>query len=399
MEGAFRRRASDIGPIRDLVTALLDVEGDIRCRIDAFAYAFLRGAKNYDSFMNVDGESLKALRSRVLGWRQTLDALTDLERLGKEPTGTSTHWQRTKNCYLALRAIVGPDSARDERRALVVLLVTGPAGSDEIRDDLRLNYSLSRRVKALADGLGDLRALDRELLMRLFLSYRDLSAWDEMTQLYDAFPAALQDSAMACQQLALALNRRNGPGDARKAERMLEKLLKQHGGSAETYGILGRIYKDRFKAATKDQDPRAPALLDKAIDAYTRGFESEPADYYPGVNAITLLLQKGSEEAQREAERLTPLVSFAVARRGGAASSDYWDLATVLELAMVGRDRESAEQVLPRVLNAATASWMAETTANNLELIRDLRKQREDVGYLQTAIDALNGRAKQLTSD
>ena len=39
----------------------------------------------------------------------------------------------------------------------------------------------------------------------------------------------------------------------------------------------------------------ADGYLEQAIDAYKKGFECEPVDYYPGVNAITLLLQKGDE--------------------------------------------------------------------------------------------------------
>ena len=255
------------------------------------------------------------------------------------------------------------------------------------------------RVKALQQGLGDLKTLDKEVLVRLYLTYRDLSAWDEMVALYEDFPAALQGAVIARQQLALALNRRASPGDDHRAIRILEKLLKQQGESAETCGILGRIYKDQYKAAKATDDPRAPAMLDKTIKAYTRGFECEPADYYPGVNAITLLLQKGTEEAQKEAERLTPLVSFAVARRGGAASSDYWDLATVLELAMVGRDYEATDEVLPRVLDVATAGWMPETTAANLELIKNLRQGKEDTSKLEDIVAALRARAKQLPGE
>ncbi len=276
--------------------------------------------------------------------------------------------------------------------------------SEEFED--RLAEALDRapagraleRVKALQRDLGDLKTLDKEVLIRLYLTYRDLSAWDEMVALYGDLPAALQEAPMTRQQLALALNRRNAPGDRRRAVRILEELLKQQGESAETCGLLGRIYKDRYKAAKAADDPRAPAMLDQAIRAYTRGFECEPADYYPGINAITLLLQKGTQEAQQEAERLTPLVSFAVARRGGAASGDYWDLATVLELAMVGRDYAAAAEALPRVLEAATAGWMPETTAANLELIRDLRRQKEDTAALEEAISALRARARQLPS-
>ena len=79
-----------------------------------------------------------------------------------------------------------------------------------------------------------LQALDAEILTKLFLSYRDVSAWDEMVELYDKFPAALKDAVMARQQLALALNRRSGAGDRDRAIRVLEELLREHGESAAT---------------------------------------------------------------------------------------------------------------------------------------------------------------------
>jgi len=64
------------------------------------------------------------------------------------------------------------------------------------------------------------------------------------------------------------------------------------------------------------------------------------------------LIEKGDAEAMKEADRLAPLVSFAVARRGGVSSNDYWDLATVLELSAIGNDWTLAARVLPRVLAA-----------------------------------------------
>ena len=82
----------------------------------------------------------------------------------------------------------------------------------------------------------------------------------------------------------------------------------------------------------------ASAPLDDAIDAYTKGFISDPRDYYPGVNAVTLLVEKGDEESLK-AKEYAPLVSFSVARRGGASSSDYWDVVQCwkwLVLTMIG---------------------------------------------------------------
>ena len=120
--------------------------------------------------------------------------------------------------------------------------------------------------------------------------------------------------------------------------------------------------------------------------------KAEPADFYPGINAINLLIQKGTEQAVADADRLAPLVTFAAVRRGGAESNDYWTVATVLELAIINRDDHLAARVLPRVLATARAAgepWMLETTANNLRMVLDLRAE-EDTSKLEDVLAALS---------
>ena len=143
LEGIFRRRVSGFGPIQKLVSTLVNFDMDTRCHIDAFAFAFLSGAKNYDTLMKVEHSSYQVLQEQHSRWCNAVAALTKFERLGMEMPSQWSHLQAT---YLALRSIVGRDSARDEQRILVVLLNTGPATSDQIREDLRLNHALSRRI-------------------------------------------------------------------------------------------------------------------------------------------------------------------------------------------------------------------------------------------------------------
>jgi len=218
--------------------------------------------------------------------------------------------------------------------------------------------------------LGDLKTVQRSVLIELMSSFRDAEAFEELVELYDSFPAPVQEYVIVKQQFALALNRRNRSNDRQKALKILDELLKNRGPDSETLGIKGRIHKDIYKEAAQGERITAAAALDDAIDAYTNGFEADPRDYYPGVNAINLLIQKGDAEAMKKVERLLPLVNFAVERRGGASSGDYWDLATALELACIGEDWVTANRILPKVILAATNSFRTATTLGNLRLLK-----------------------------
>ena len=78
------------------------------------------------------------------------------------------------------------------------------------------------------------------------------------------------------EQLALALNR---AARGEQTEKVLLALLDRRGPSSETYGILGRVYKDRWEAASKRGDDfEARSLLNKAIPPYLRGFKADWRD-------------------------------------------------------------------------------------------------------------------------
>ena len=249
----------------------------------------------------------------------------------------------------------------------------------------------------IRSDLGDLKTVQRSVLIELMSSFRDAEAFAELVELYNSFPAHVKEYVIVKQQFALALNRRNQPDDREKALRILDDLLKDRGHDSETLGIKGRIHKDTYKEAEQAGRITATAALDNAIDAYTKGFEADPRDYYPGVNAINLLMQKDEMEALKEVARLLPLVSFAVERRGGASSGDYWDLATVLELACIGDDWATANRVLPKVILAATNSFETATTLANLRLLKKaLERTAREVAKLDGILDELSVRDIEL---
>lgn len=236
----------------------------------------------------------------------------------------------------------------------------------------------ARKIKEIQSSLGKVKQIPTEVLIDLLLSYRDVKAWDEMVRLAAELPKAVAQAITVREQLAFALNRRNGEGDRDHAVTLLQEIIDKDGVSPETCGILGRVYKDRSADAEKANKPKlALAHLDEAIRWYRRGFEADPRDYYPGINAATLLFKKGDEASLAELKQITPSVSFAVARRGGISSNDYWDVATVLEAAVLGEDWIHAQRAAQRISVMNTPSWNLETTLDNLNLIRKTRAERK----------------------
>jgi hypothetical protein len=227
-------------------------------------------------------------------------------------------------------------------------------------------------LRAIENELGNLKDQESGIVIDLLLSYRAVKAWDDMIALVGKMSRPLAVTVMLQEQLAFALNR---AARGEEAETVLLELLKQRGPSSETLGILGRVYKDRWEAAVKAGDTfEANALLDKAIDAYLRGFEADWRDAYPGVNAVTLMELKDKPEPQRK--KLIPVVEYAVDRRIATGKPDYWDYATKLELAVLAGNENRAMQALGQTLAAVRESWEPETTARNLGLIRGARERR-----------------------
>ncbi|MDC8447974.1 MAG: DUF4071 domain-containing protein [Nitrospira sp.] len=257
--------------------------------------------------------------------------------------------------------------------------------TDVFRD--RVQYSTTLRQKlaqARKEGIAAVGAVEQELgsvhdaeagvVIDLYLSYRAVKGWNEMIALVEKMSAPLAATVLVQEQLGLALNR---AGRGAEAERVLLDLLANRGPSSETYGILGRVYKDRWEAALKlGEKSLARGLLDQAIAAYLKGFETDWRDAYPGVNAVTLMELKDPPDLRRE--RLIPIVSYAVERRIASGKPDYWDHATLLELAVLAKDQQRAESALADALAAVRESWEPETTARNLGLIREARERRKE---------------------
>jgi len=230
-------------------------------------------------------------------------------------------------------------------------------------------------IRSIESELGEIGLVESGIVIDLFLSYRSVGAFKDMISMVEKMSPPLAATVMVREQLALALNREQ-QGD--EAERVLKELLVKRGPSSETYGILGRVYKDRWETAFENGEAiLAQCLLDKAIEAYLKGFEADWRDAYPGINAVTLMELKDPPDPRRK--QLLPLITYAVGRRIAAGEPDYWDHATMLELAVLAKDKKRAVTSFGNALSSVREPlFELTTTLRNLRLIREARERQTE---------------------
>jgi hypothetical protein len=230
-------------------------------------------------------------------------------------------------------------------------------------------------VRAVERDLGNIANLEAGVVIDLYLSYRATSAWADMVALVPKMSPPLAQSLMVREQLGFALNRLKRRDEA---ERSLTRLIEDRGPSSETLGILGRVYKDRWDdEKALGHTIAAEGYLQKAVDTYLAGFEADWRDSYPGINAITLMeLQEPPDDRRL---KLIPVARYSVERKIARGKPDYWDYATLVELAVLGLDQKEASRNLARAVASIREKWEPETTARNLRLIREAREKRDGV--------------------
>jgi tetratricopeptide (TPR) repeat protein len=272
--------------------------------------------------------------------------------------------------------------------------------TDTFREQVRYSASYKERlaearerceaseVEKIEQELEPFDQVEAGVLVDLFLSHRALSQWSKMVELYERLPLTLRRTVMMREQLGFALNRM---GERRRALEVLEEVVQEQGPSSETCGLIGRVYKDLWlEVREAGKGKLAAGHLDRAIESYVRGFEADWRDAYPGVNAVTLLDIKGDEPSLEQKGRLLPVVRFAVMQRLKSSKPDYWDHASLLELAVLDSGRVAASRHLSDALSVQREKWEASSTANNLRLIQGARTGRGlDEPWLQEIIEAL----------
>lgn len=301
----------------------------------------------------------------------------------------------------ALTAVVGrddTDSPIHEMLDWIQPQVTAHERTEIFREQLQYSEKKKSELReARESGLQAIWKIERDLgpfayvetgvLIDLLLSYRAVEAWDEMIRLVNELPTPVSRTTLVREQYGFALNR---AGDHAAAEHELTSLIQEKGASSETLGILGRVYKDRWQNALENRDDlQARAYLDKAIETYKQGFQTDFRDSYPGLNALTLMDCRSPGDAPKQS--LLPVVEYAVDIKMARGSPDYWDHASKLELGILKRDSAQMNHHLGQALISVREAWEPKTTAGNIAMIRDARRAYgEPVTELDDVIEQLD---------
>jgi tetratricopeptide (TPR) repeat protein len=241
--------------------------------------------------------------------------------------------------------------------------------------------------------------VDPALVHDLVLAFRSQGAYDDITALIEAVPEKSRTVPLR-EQYALALSKRNRPGERQKAIAQLKELYERI-PSSETAGLIGSAYKssmDDARAATPPDDLLYEDNRENAIEWYRRGFEFDPRDYYPGVVLLELLAVGDSAEDRAEFDRLLPVVQYAVERKGGVKADDYWVAATALELAVFANDWTLARTALRNCVGlGGTSPDLLSTTLTSLRRISLAQLPMIDATRFSGILDELDKRVHVAT--
>lgn len=141
----LRRNSTGFSTIKELAA---NAAREQPIKINAFFYASLCPAKNFDLFLE---ENVEAIKDGVAEIDKKMDLLENFEREAI-PTGSGS----LEKTYLAIRNVAARPNARDEQRTMAVFLFNGPSTIEQIASELGISANLAERVcRALKPALDE----------------------------------------------------------------------------------------------------------------------------------------------------------------------------------------------------------------------------------------------------
>lgn len=199
------------------------------------------------------------------------------------------------------------------------------------------------------------------------------------------------------------------------AKEWLKAIVRDHPTDGETFGYIGRLEKDAWTASWRQagQDlvkmkadaSLEDALLRESIRWYADGFRIQPDNYYPGINAVTLIhllrFVTGEEPAfEEDCAAMEGAVRWAakaaLARAERKNERDYWAAATLGDIELLVGERAAVERAYKDAVAIAEGDWFAlNSSREQLALMRDLGYRPEQVGAAIAVFDRALGKIER----
>ena len=247
-----------------------------------------------------------------------------------------------------------------------------PGGGQDRKTDVVLAEAVTR----------DTANVDPQAYIDVLKRYRNLSAWGDVVRYAESLPPEVASSPQVVQTVAHALLRLDQPD---RAIELLNRCIKDTGGDAETYGMLGSIYKKRYHAHGSTIDLR------DALAHYGRGYERDEQNLYLGVNLATLLHRAGGPTEPADLAKLLPrLRKLADAKLASSTLPDYWDIDSALLLSVLDRDWSSARNLVEKLLSTAPAPFLLESTRGELSDMTDTLRTEAERSQMNELLELLS---------
>jgi tetratricopeptide (TPR) repeat protein len=219
----------------------------------------------------------------------------------------------------------------------------------------------------------------------LLKSYRDSGDWDRLIRAGESPPPALARDPRVKQLVALAFTQRGKPNDEERALELTEIILAETGGDAESFGIRGRIYKNRYKRRRGQDD------LHMAIECYRRAFELQSNDFYAGYNAVTLTsMLPENDESRKSLGDLLWRVKRLLQERIDSGESSYSLSTAGIELAVIGRNWDDAYAFAEKAHVLSPTEWQRAASVDSLQRLKD-GLSPDDRNKLDEVVSVLSG--------
>jgi MAP3K TRAFs-binding domain len=156
------------------------------------------------------------------------------------------------------------------------------------------------------------------------------------------------------------------------AKECIEDLIDEFPEDAESWAMRGRMEKDAWVDCWRHNERSAvdmrreaeieSATLCEAINAYSTGFRKDPAHYYSGINAVTLLhllahLSAGDAKADVLCTEMEGGVRWAIRGALERNPKNYWACISLAELEVLVGAKPAVDAAYKNAVSVADKDW------------------------------------------